>query len=113
MSERLPAGLEASALLRLAEAQGGFGTILRKGDEERGALLLVVTRRGVHVACLERALAANGGYAWQAVGPAESSSAEDLADFLQKRTRFDEDLWVIELDIPQPERFVAETTAAS
>jgi hypothetical protein len=35
-----------------------------------------------------------------------------LAEFLQKRASFDEDLWIIELDIAHPERFIAETTAA-
>jgi hypothetical protein len=34
-----------------------------------------------------------------------------LADWSQKRVRFDEDLWLIELDIADPERFIAETTA--
>ena len=33
-----------------------------------------------------------------------------IADFLAKRARFDEDLWAIELDIAEPERFIAETT---
>ena len=33
-------------------------------------------------------------------------------DFLAKRTRFDPDLWAIELDIADPERFIAETTGS-
>jgi hypothetical protein len=50
---------------------------------------------------------------WTAVGPSESESSADLDDFLARRTRFDTDLWLIELDIAQPERFIAETTSAS
>jgi len=34
------------------------------------------------------------------------------ADFLARRARFDEDYWAIELDIADPERFIAETTSA-
>jgi hypothetical protein len=34
-----------------------------------------------------------------------------VARFVDGRARFDEDLWVIELDIATPERFIAETTA--
>jgi hypothetical protein len=45
MAERLPAHLEAAALLRRAEADGGFGTILTKGDPNRGALLLMIAQR--------------------------------------------------------------------
>ena len=73
---RLPAHLEAAGILRRAEASGGFATVLRKGDPERGSLLLVISSRGRHVASLERVLSFEGAYAWQAVGPAESASCE-------------------------------------
>ena len=56
MAERLPASLEATALMRRAEAAGDFATVLHKGDVDRGALLLVIGSRGRHVACLERVL---------------------------------------------------------
>ena len=111
MAERLPAQLEATALIRRAEAEGGFGTIIKRGDNDRGALILLIARRGNHSACLERTLATNGEYRWQIVGPAEGADASALADWSQKRVRFDEDLWLIELDIPHPERFIAETTS--
>jgi hypothetical protein len=110
---RLPSALEASAIVRRAAAQGDFATVLRKGDADRGALLLVITSRGRHVACLERMFAMDGTDRWNAVGPAESPGSKELADFLARRTRFDEDLWLIELDIAQPERFIAETTSPS
>ena len=111
MAERLPAQLEATALIRRAEADGGFGTILKRGDTERGALVLMVLQRGSHHASLERQLGPSGDYRWQRVGPAAGAEAAALADWSQKRVRFDEDLWLIELDVPDPERFIAETTA--
>ena len=111
MTGRLPAHLEASALLRRADAEGGFATIVRKGDADRGALLLLVTDRGAHVACLERTLGEAGDYGWQRVGPLAAAEPRQIAEFTQKRVRFDDDLWLIELDIPLPERFIAETIA--
>ena len=108
---RLPTHVEVAGLLRKVSADGGFGTVLRKGDEERGSLLLIVTSRGRHVAVLERALDfTSGDYRWQRTGPEESTSSTEMADFLARRTRFDDDLWLIELDIAEPERFIAETT---
>jgi hypothetical protein len=92
-------------------ADGGFATVMRKGDEERGSLLLFIASRGRHVACLERVLSPDGRYRWQSVGPAESASSPEIADFLARRARFDEDLWAIELDIADAERFIAETTS--
>ena len=109
---RLPASLEAGSVVRRAEAEGDFAAILRKGDPDRGALLLMVTSRGEHHACLERVLSvASGDYRWQPVGPAKGAGSDEISDFLAKRTRFDDDLWLIELDIARPERFIAETTS--
>ena len=98
-----------TSIVRRAEAAGGFATIIRKGDPERGSLLLIVSSRGHHHGCLERVLALDGDYDWQAVGPAESANPQEVSEFLAKRARFDEDLWAVELDIAEPERFIAET----
>ena len=96
-------------MLRRIAAEGGFATVIKRGDEQRGSLLLFVSSRGAHVACLERVLNLDGSYRWQTAGPAESASSTEIADFLRRRARFDEDLWAIELDIAEPERFIAET----
>jgi hypothetical protein len=111
MAERLPTHLEAAGFLRNAEQAGGFGVVLRKGDPDRGALVLMVGNRGEHWACLERALSNDGEYRWQQVGPTRGAGTETILDWSQKRARFDSDLWLIELDIPSPERFIAETTS--
>ena len=83
---------------------------MKKGDEDRGSLLLFISSRGVHLACLERVLSLDGTYRGEVVGPGESAGSGEIADFLARRARFDEDLWAIELDIADAERFIAETT---
>jgi hypothetical protein len=85
---------------------------MRKGDRERGSLLMFVSSRGAHIACLERVLNLDGSYGWQRVGPGDSASSAEIRDFLARRARFDEDCWAIELDIADAERFIAETTSA-
>ena len=112
MSERLAAHVEAASLIRRAEQEGGFATVLKRGDAERGSLLLLITSRGTHHAFLERALAAGGSYQWQKMGPGAGSSPQDLSEWVRKRTRFDEDSWLIELDIAEPERFIDEMVAS-
>ena len=107
---RLPTHVEVAAILRRVAAEGGFATVMKKGDEERGSLLLLISSRGTHVAALERVLNLDGTYQWQRTGPAESAGSAEISDFLARRARFDEDLWAIELDIADPERFIAETT---
>jgi len=110
MDARLPAHLEASSLLRRAEAAGGFATVIAKGDRDSGALLLLIASRGVHFACLERGLGASGRYDWRTVGPAAGAEATELSAWCAERRNFDRDSWLIELDIPSAERFIAETT---
>ena len=73
-------------------------------------MLLLVSSRGRHISCLERILDLDGIYHWRAAGPADSASSADVAGFVDRRARFDEDLWAIEVDIAEPERFIAETT---
>jgi hypothetical protein len=111
MSERLPAHLEASGLIRQAEAEGGFGAIVKRGDSDRGALILLIASRGQHQACLERTLERDGIYGWRTSGPPSGADPQSLADWSEKRLRFDEDSWLIELDIPDPQRFIAEMGA--
>ena len=111
MTERLPARLEATSLVRRAEVEGGNGMILARGDPDRGSLLLFLTHRGAHVACLERQLGPGGDYAWQRVGPGPAAAESEVSEWAQKRRRFDPDMWEIELNIPHPERFIAETIA--
>jgi hypothetical protein len=111
MDARLPARLEASSLVRRAEVEGGSGMILASGDPDRGALVLLIAHRGEHVACLERGLGDGGAYHWRTVGPKAGAPDDELRDWAQKRRRFDPDTWLIELDVPLTERFIAETTA--
>ena len=40
-ASRLPSGLEVAGILRRIEAASDFATVLRKGDKDRGALLLL------------------------------------------------------------------------
>jgi len=110
LSDRLPTHVEVSGLLRRVATAGDFAAVMRRGDPERGSLLILVGSRGRHVACLERMPSLEGDYRWQASGPGENAEPEEVASFLAKRARFDEDLWAIELDIADPERFIAETT---
>jgi hypothetical protein len=106
--DRLAPGLEVASFLRLAEAHGGFGMVLHKGDESRGSLLLVILERGRQAGLLERSLGPDGIYTWRVTGPRESDSTQ-ATQYVARRRRSDPDCWVIELDVPFSERFIAET----
>jgi hypothetical protein len=109
MDDRLPAHLEAAAIMRRAEAAGGFAVVVRKGDPDRGALTLLVNKRGELRGILERELGPNFTYQWIFKQADPGSDSESLREFIARRDRFDGDSWLIELDIAEPERFIAET----
>ena len=110
MEARLAPSLFVPALLRLAEREGGFGTVLARGDPSAGTILILLSERGRPVQLLERVLQPNGSYAWEAALGAAHNAAE-FDRFLEKRRRFDPDCWIVELDTASGERFADEIGA--
>lgn len=105
---RLTPAIEVDSLIRRAQQADGFGAVIRKGDPQRGSIIIFVTNRGSHVACLERQLGMAGDYPWTRAGPGREAPAEEVSEWAKKRVKFDEDVWLIELDVPQPEQFIVE-----
>lgn len=101
---RLSARTWTSALLRRVHAAGDFAAVLHRGDDVAGSVVLVHRTRDGSRRALQRALAADGGYAWRV------SALDDAVDsWVERQRRFDPDLWVIELDTSDPARFIDET----
>ncbi|GAB4473666.1 MAG: hypothetical protein OHK0018_03890 [Erythrobacter tepidarius] len=108
MGERLPAHLEASAILRLAEAQGGFATVLAKGERDAGTILLVTTCRGRNGRLYERMPTLAGSRSFVATKSEDPENPQEFSDYLARRRRQDPDIWLIEVDVADPERFIAQ-----
>ena len=105
MSPRLASGFKVSALLRRVDAAGGFGAVLAKGDATAGSIA-IVTREHGETRLLAPLLAASGLYEFQ-----EIASGDAIPAWIERSRARDPDLWIIELDIPDAARFVAETAA--
>jgi hypothetical protein len=108
---RLASSVLATALLRRAQDEGGFGAVLAKGDPTAGAIAVILAEKGRKACFLERLLQADGSYSWQA-SRQEVENEQDFKSFLDRRRKFDPDLWILELDIASAERFAAEMNAA-
>lgn len=109
MSDRLTSRVLASALVRRAGQQGGFATVVRKGDEVAGAILLLCLEKGMDLGLFERVPDYEGGYRLMRCGPDAGAAPEESSQYLERRVKSDPDIWIIELDIAEPERFAAET----
>jgi hypothetical protein len=108
---RLTSQVMASALLRRAQDEGGFGAVLAKGDPTAGAIAVILAEKGRKACFLERLLQADGTYSWQA-SRQDVENEQDFNSFLERRRKSDPDLWILELDIASAERFAAEMNAA-
>lgn len=111
MSQRLPAHLEVSAILRLAESLGGFATVLAKGERDAGTILLVTTYRGEAARLYERMPALDGSRSFVTTKSEDPENPQDFSEYLARRRRQDGDIWQIEVDIADPERFIAQIAA--
>ena len=107
MSARLPTGLLIGALLRRVNDAGGFAAVLAKGDAQAGSVLLLLAHRGSPERLVERGIGADGN-----VALIESTPTDDVAGYWRRRRERDPDMWVIELNIPDAQRFAAETMLA-
>lgn len=99
---RLAAGLKVSALMRAVEAAGGFAVVLARGDATAGSIAVVVRDAGQDV-LLVPALTAEGHYDY-----VEAARGDAVADWSSRARKRDPDLWIIELDIADAARFIAD-----
>ena len=108
---RLPTHLLVGALLRRVNDAGGMGVVRASGDADAGTLL-VLGGQGAAMRAWERVRDLDGRDSLIAAGPRDGGEAV-LEEYWKKRRAGDPDLWVIELDIADAERLVAETIAAN
>jgi hypothetical protein len=108
---RLATSLFANALLREIHARGGSGAVIRKGDPTSGALLLLCAGKGEITGIYDYVLDSSGHYVLASVAPQAIETVEAVEAFCARRRQFDPDLWIVELDILNAERFIADFTA--
>lgn len=108
MNQRVSTQLWVSALIRRVNAAGGFATVLAKGDESAGGVILVFAGPDQPLRVFQRVNLMDGGFGWQQALDVGAGEVPIVDDYLSRQRRYDSDLWVVELDIPHPERFIGE-----
>ncbi|WP_298169861.1 DUF1491 family protein [Novosphingobium sp.] len=107
---RLPAALEATALIRLAEANGGFGMVLHRGEPDSGTIVIVILNNqgfGQTLArAFERLPRADGTRGWAQSKAQDPENKAEFEDYLKRRVAQDRDLWIVELTIAEGEQLI-------
>lgn len=104
---RLPAHLEVGSLRRLAEANGGTAMVLAKGEPDAGSILIVTLCRGEDARLYERMPQLDGTRSFVQVKEQTSENKSEFTEYLQRRRSQDPDIWIVEVDIDEAERFIA------
>lgn len=110
MTPRIAANIRIQALVRIAQGNGGNAAILHRGDRDSGDIAIVLLARGTDPVLLRRMPATDFSTEWRA-SAVNAGEAPDAPDVLSRLTRRDPDLWIIEVDVPERERFIAQLGA--
>lgn len=106
MDIRLPAHVEVSSLIRSVQAAGGFAAVISKGERDAGTIVVVVTQNGENARAYERMPQLDGTRGWALCFKQNDENKQEFSDYLSRRGSQDPDLWIVELDIAQGERFI-------
>ena len=105
MPREIPAHLWVSALLRRASVAGAFATIVHRGDEERGDVLVKVTRARGEAQLYAPAFNPEGPSEFERLATEDELAADAL---IAKRLKSDRDLWVVEIEDREGRHFLTE-----
>lgn len=103
---RLPTRVEVSGLIRQVESAGGFAMVLAKGEPDAGGVVIVLTNQGKESRAFERMPSPTGGRVWTLAKADSDTEPGIVTAWLERRRSQDPDLWIIELDIPDGDRFI-------
>ena len=105
MSPRLKSEFWVAALLRRAQSQGGFATVLRKGDSDAG-IVLIAFRSGQKLTLCAPERNFEGHRVWY---PYEMEDQSALDTRINRRVDDDPDIWVVEIESDAaPETLIGE-----
>lgn len=95
-----------AGLIRAVEASGGFAAVLHKGEREAGTILVVLTENGANTRLFERMPSVETGREWICTLVQDPENKPEFNQVLERRVSRDPDLWIVELDIADGERFI-------
>lgn len=109
MIRDVPVHLWVSALVRRAQLAGAFATIVHRGDDERGDVVVKVTHERGKAWLYAPAFAPDGPTEFERLPQNASDPGEAEIDAIIARKReFDRDLWVIEIEDRDGQHFLTE-----
>jgi hypothetical protein len=102
-----------NGLIRAVQAAGGFATVIAKGERDAGTLLIICCENDTNVRIYERMPQLDGSRSWSLLQTQDVEKPSDFTDYWKRRKDQDPDLWVLELNVANAERFIGLTGTSS
>ncbi|MBA4807860.1 DUF1491 family protein [Brevundimonas sp.] len=103
----LSSDLWVSALIRRAEIAGAYATVVKKGDDRAGSVIVKAYDTSNRTAKLyTEAFGTDGERLW--IQPVTSDSEAELDAYIARQRGYDPDLWVVEIEDRQGRHFITE-----
>ncbi|MBB3872032.1 DUF1491 family protein [Brevundimonas mediterranea] len=107
----LSSDLWVSALIRRAEIEGAYATVVKKGDDRAGSVIVKAYDTSTRTAKLyTEAFGTDGERLW--IQPVVSDSESELDAYIARQRGYDPDLWVVEIEDKQGRHFITEKVQA-
>jgi len=104
----LSSDLWVSALIRRAQIEGAYATVVNKGDDRAGSVIVKAYDTSTRTARLfTEAFGTDGDRLW--IQPVTSESESELDAYIARQRGYDPDLWVVEIEDKQGRHFITET----
>ena len=80
--------------------------MLAKGERDAGTILIICCENGTLARLYERMPQLDGSRKWTLAKVQDSENPMEFSDYCTRRKRQDDDVWIVELDIENGERFI-------
>lgn len=87
--------------------------VLQKGDRDGGTILIVILDKQGLGTLYERLPERDGTRKWSLVKSQVTDNKVEFEDYLDRRKSQDPDLWIVELTVAKPQRFIQSALSAT
>lgn len=83
------------------------------GERDAGTILVICCASGNPAKAFERMPQRDGTRTWTLVRQQTTENPQEFWEYCDRRKHQDSDLWIVELDIPNAERFIEPSGTAN
>ena len=101
MEERLKTKIWVQSFIKRFSNLGFIITVVRRGDDDAGAVFLKINCFESGCRVFTHARNDQGNFSWITGTGTEMVSEEEVNKYVQRQIKYDQDIWVVEIEDPK------------